>query len=511
MLSLRKTLMALSGCGIAAAAVLMGVSVVNGQWSAQAVQKAFVAKDVTADVLPPPMYLIELRLVLSLAVEGTLPPAEAKREASRLAQEYEARIAHWQANPPFGLEAQLMGAQHDAAQRFLQTVPDVLSAVERADEAKARSALQRAHALYGEHRAGVDATVKASLAFADEAIGAYQRTARMTLLLQSILFVAVFAGLWLLGRWARRSVFRLTGGEPAHAAEVARAVAQGDLTQRPALRAGDQTSVMAAIAHMTDRLSAVVRDVRASSDSIATGAGQIAAGNQDLASRTDQQAHSVQSTAAAMTQMTQAVSHNADAARQAAQLATVAADVAGRGGEVVGRVVNTMHDISAGSQRIAEITGVIDSIAFQTNILALNAAVEAARAGEQGRGFAVVAAEVRALAQRSANAAQEIKTLIGHSVRKVEDGASLVADAGATMTDIVSHVQRVATLIDEINRATDEQNAGIGHVGQAMDNLDDATQRNAALVQQSAAAADSLNDQAQRLVQTVQVFKLAAA
>jgi methyl-accepting chemotaxis protein len=249
--------------------------------------------------------------------------------------------------------------------------------------------------------------------------------------------------------------------------------------------------------------------VRSGVESVTTASGQIAAGNQDLSSRTEQQASSLQQTASSMEQLTSAVRQSADTARTASQLATQASDAVGRGGAAVDNVVSTMEDISHSSRQVVDIIGVIDGIAFQTNILALNAAVEAARAGEQGRGFAVVAAEVRALAQRSAQAAREIKTLIGASMENVETGSSLVADAGVTMTDIVDQVQKVSSLIAEISAATQEQTRGIAQINQAVGQLDQVTQQNAALVEESASASESLQQQANHLVETVGVFRLA--
>jgi methyl-accepting chemotaxis protein len=262
---------------------------------------------------------------------------------------------------------------------------------------------------------------------------------------------------------------------------------------------------------MQQSLRRVVSQVRASSDSIATGSSQIATGNADLSQRTEEQASNLQQTAASMEQLTATVQTNADTARQATQLAGSAAAAAGQGGAVVAQVVQTMDGITASSRKIADIIGVIDGIAFQTNILALNAAVEAARAGEQGRGFAVVATEVRTLAQRSAAAAKEIKTLIGDSVEKVEAGSQQVHQAGRVMEDLVAQVGRVNDLIGEMCSATTEQTQGIGQIGHAVSQLDQVTQQNAALVEESAAAAESLNQQAARLVAAVSVFRLEAA
>ena len=290
---------------------------------------------------------------------------------------------------------------------------------------------------------------------------------------------------------------------------VAQAVARGDLTTRfGAVRADETGQLLAALQAMNQSLVRLVGDVRLSSDSIATGSSQIANGNQDLSQRTEMQASSLQQTAASMEQLNATVRNSADTARHATQLANAASDVAAKGGAVVGQVVGTMEGITASSRKIADIIGVIDGIAFQTNILALNAAVEAARAGEQGRGFAVVASEVRNLAQRSAAAAREIKGLINDSVEQVEAGSRLVGDAGRTMDDIVAQVKRVSELIAEISAATQEQTSGIGQVNQAVTQLDQATQQNAALVEESAAAADSLRGQASKLVEAVSVFKL---
>jgi methyl-accepting chemotaxis protein len=296
------------------------------------------------------------------------------------------------------------------------------------------------------------------------------------------------------------------------AVQVARTVAAGDLTSRIEVTRKDETGqLLDALKAMNDSLVGIVHQVRQSSDSIATGSGQIATGNQDLSQRTEEQASNLQQTAASMEQLTSTVKINAEAARQAAQLALSASGVAAKGGEVVGQVVGTMEQITCASKKIADIIGVIDGIAFQTNILALNAAVEAARAGEQGRGFAVVASEVRSLAQRSAQAAKEIKQLINDSVEKVETGSRLVGDAGSTMDDIVVQVKRVTDLISEIGAATLEQSTGIGQIGDAVTQLDQVTQQNAALVEESAAAAESLKQQANQLVQAVAIFTLGAS
>jgi methyl-accepting chemotaxis protein len=306
-----------------------------------------------------------------------------------------------------------------------------------------------------------------------------------------------------------RGVTLQLGGEPAEAVALAQRVAAGDLSVPIALRDGDQGSLLSALKRMQDGLTAMVATVRSNAEEVATASAQISQGNHDLSGRTEEQASALEQTAASMEELSATVKQNADNAVQGNQLAVAASQVVAQGGEVVNQVVETMKDINASSQKIAEIIGVIDTIAFQTNILALNAAVEAARAGEQGRGFAVVAGEVRSLAQRCAAAAGEIKALIQASVERVEQGTELVDRAGATMSEVVVSIRRVTNLMGEISAASAEQSAGVAQVGEAVSEMDKATQQNAALVEESAAAAQTLKSQAQQLVNTVSVFKLA--
>jgi methyl-accepting chemotaxis protein len=312
-----------------------------------------------------------------------------------------------------------------------------------------------------------------------------------------------------LAAWLIATIARTTSRSMAHALAASKALASGDLSFRARAETQDELGLMLqALGGSAGAIAEVVSHIKTSSDSIATGSDQIAAGNADLSQRTEEQAANLQRAAASMVQLASTVRSNADNAQQASELANSASHVAARGGEVMNQVVATMSDIATSSKRIADIIGVIDGIAFQTNILALNAAVEAARAGEQGRGFAVVASEVRSLAQRSASAAREIKSLIGESVTRVESGSQLVNDAGATMNDIVGQVRRVSDLIGEIGHAAHEQHAGIEQVTGAVAELDQVTQQNAALVEESAAAAESLKHQASKLAEAVSAFRL---
>ncbi|MES2129907.1 MAG: methyl-accepting chemotaxis protein [Pseudomonadota bacterium] len=293
------------------------------------------------------------------------------------------------------------------------------------------------------------------------------------------------------------------------AVSIAKRVADGDLTSVISVDSSDETGqMMDALRHMNDSLIKIVAEVRAGTESISAASGEIASGNQDLSNRTEQQANALGQTSGSMRELTSTVQQNADNARQANQLAAKASEVAVRGGSVVSHVVETMGSITASSKKIVDIIGVIDGIAFQTNILALNAAVEAARAGEQGRGFAVVASEVRNLAQRSAAAAKEIKALIGDSVDKVREGSTLVEQAGVTMEEVVASVRRVTDIMGEITSASQEQSAGIALVNTTILDMDETTQQNAALVEEAAAAAAQMQDQAASLARVVSVFKL---
>jgi len=305
-----------------------------------------------------------------------------------------------------------------------------------------------------------------------------------------------------------RNIRKELGGEPAYAAEVAERISQGDLTVPVLLAPNDNQSMLHAMSAMQSNLRKLVGQIHQGAEAIAAGAEEIAHGNSDLSIRTETAAAALEETASSVDEMTLTVRQTADNARHANQLAQAASTTAVKGGEVVGQVVDTMRHIEEESKRIVDITGVIEGIAFQTNILALNAAVEAARAGEQGRGFAVVASEVRALAQRSATASAEIKKLIGASVATVQEGSVLVDEAGKTMTDVVASVQKVTSIVTDISAATAEQSLGLTQVNEAVTQMDNATQQNAALVEEAAAAAQSLHEQVQQMRNTVAMFRM---
>ena len=442
-----------------------------------------------------------------LAVDG----ADLKREAEHIAEQHRQNV-------------QLLKGLHDSiklerARRMLQDITDADAAYSAAIERvvaqrRADNNEQARDLLMGEARhtrEKLAATLNTLIDLQKELMQGAAKTADDLVEFASMAVIVLAVGAIVLGAWLALAITRSVVTPIRQALHAAETVASGDLRLHLATDGKDEAGqLLAALQRMNDSLVGIVGAVRGNADSVATASGQIAQGNADLSQRTEQQASNLQQTAASMEELSATVNHNNDTARQAAQLATGAARVAEGGGQVMGQMVQTMDQITTSSKKISDIIGTIDGIAFQTNILALNAAVEAARAGEQGRGFAVVAGEVRLLAQRSAEAAREIKTLITASVERVEAGNTLVGQAGRTMEDVVNQVRRVADLISEISAASSEQTKGIGQVGEAVNQLDQVTQQNAALVEESAAAAESLRMQASQLAETVATFKLDA-
>ncbi len=407
-------------------------------------------------------------------------------------------------------EAKLAKDFADARAKFVQEgLRPSMEALRANDlvEAK-RVVFEKTRPLYGPLTTSLNALIQFQIDGAkDEYTQAAARYATIrTIAIAAILCGIAFAGVF--GFITVRTIGQQLGGEPGEAAAVAKSVSTGNLTLDIQLRPGDTHSLMAQLKSMQDSLVQIVSQVRNGSSAMATATSQIAAGNLDLSSRTEEQASALEQTAASMQELATTVKQNFESGKHANQLAGSASEVAVRGGSVVGQVVHTMEAINVSSRKIADIIGVIDGIAFQTNILALNAAVEAARAGEQGRGFAVVAAEVRSLAGRSATAAKEIKGLIDASVDNVDEGCKLVEQAGSTMDEIVVSVRRVTDIMGEISASSQDQSLGIDQINQAIGQMDQVTQQNAALVEEAAAAAQSLEQQAQNMVQVVSVFKL---
>jgi methyl-accepting chemotaxis protein I, serine sensor receptor len=504
--SLRLSLLAIGLAGLLAAVAVLVLALWSFGSLDRSAREAMVAKDVVADILPPPMYLIELRLTLSRAVEGTVTLAEAVSEVDRLEGEYRERVRYWTANPPFGLERQLLGQQHDAAQVFIAAArTEVLQKLAASDVEGARQALKDTDSLYLAHRSHVDATVRTGNEFAKRSMQSFDSTRAQGAWVMPAVTLTLLIAMALCYGWARRSILVPV----QQCVDLAEAVAGGDLTASVRTERTDELGkLQSALGAMTGELARLVGEVRQGVDAMAGASVQIARGNDDLSSRTQEQAAALEETASSMEQMTATVKQNADNSGQANQLAASARQEAENGGAVVRKAILAMNEINASSRRIVDIIAVIDEIAFQTNLLALNAAVEAARAGEQGRGFAVVASEVRNLAQRSAAAAKEIKELINDSVGKVQAGSQLVDESGKSLEGIMEGVKKVGDIIAEIAAASGEQASGIEQVNNAVTQMDAATQQNAALVEEAAAASKLMQDEAQQLAHRMEFFRI---
>ncbi len=477
------------------------------------IQTAFEA--VTENRLPKVVSVYEVRENINIAARAmrnmllVSDPAEAAKEKERVDATHRAigeRLDKLQATVVSGAGKQTLDKMLQARKAYdaLQVKFIELATSDKKDEAT-KLLLTDLRKAQQDYFASTEDMLKFLRARMEDSSEEAHTSIQNTVTANAVAVLVSVALAIALALWIIRSITQPLN----RAIGVARDVAAGNLSSRIEAEGNNETGqLLHALSDMQSSLGRVVSNVRASSENVATASAEIAQGNNDLSARTEQQASALEETAASMEELSSQVKNNADNARQANQLANSASTVAVRGGEVVGRVVDTMKDINDSSRKIADIISVIDGIAFQTNILALNAAVEAARAGDQGRGFAVVASEVRSLAGRSAEAAKEIKNLINASVERVEQGTVLVDQAGTTMTEVVSSIRRVSDLVGEITSASNEQSAGVAQIGEAVTQLDQTTQQNAALVEQMAAAASSLKSQAGEMVQVVSVFNL---
>ncbi|UCF23729.1 MAG: Tar ligand binding domain-containing protein, partial [Ralstonia sp.] len=505
--------LALMMVGIGVLAIVVGVTGLIGMRHANArVQQTYSVQLAGAVALADSdANLLRYRLVLDRAAmaTGASDIKDTVERAKMFRDKSDAAWKQYRALPAEPQERQLAEAAEALRNTFLHDGAEVLlRAVQANDQAGAAKIMQDIMpVLYrplGDKITALD-HMQMDIAHAGYEAGEREQ-ASLSTLTTALLVVGIVVGGLL--TWALRRSITLP---LARAVEQAEHITRGDLTHTIHVVRADETGrLLLALQRMQESLQKMVGQVRTGSDSIASATEQIAAGNTDLSQRTEQQASSLEQTASSMEQLTSIVKQNADNARQASTLAVNASDIAVKGGEVVGRVVETMAGINGSSKKIDDIIGVIEGIAFQTNILALNAAVEAARAGEQGRGFAVVAGEVRSLAQRSATAAKEIKELIGDSVGRVQNGSVLVEEAGTVIDEVVVAVRRVTDIMGEISAASEEQSAGIAQVNQAVNQMDAVTQQNAALVEQAAAAAMSLQEQADGLRGAVAAFRTQA-
>jgi len=483
---------------------------VNGDLYAKIVQK----KDLIADVLPPPNFVVETHMVaLQLLESEGNDPAEFNKLTERLKvlkAEYETRHNYWvdqQLAPE--LKDAFINKAHAPVMGYYKLVQDdLVGAIKAKDMESARVAFSKANLAFIQHRDAIDQVVKMATQLATDTEAQAAQTINWSNILLLAMFVVVLALCLTVALIISNGIVKPL----SETVQVAQKFAQGDLTVHiNDMGKSELGQLNLALRNMQQSLVNLVRNIQSGSKQVANASAEIASGNHDLSARTESQASSLEETASSMEELGATVRQNADNARTANQLAQSASSVAVRGGEVVAQVVDTMKGINDSSRKISDIISVIDGIAFQTNILALNAAVEAARAGEQGRGFAVVAGEVRSLAQRSAEAAKEIKTLISASVDRVELGSKLVDEAGNTMQEVVASIRRVTDIMGEISAASTEQSMGVTQVGDAVTQMDQVTQQNAALVEEMAAAASSLKTQAEELLNTVNVLKVDGA
>jgi methyl-accepting chemotaxis protein-1 (serine sensor receptor) len=449
---------------------------------------------------------------LSLALAITDPMVDVKAESARIEKniaEIGKTLRTYQAAVLMPDEKRLAEKlASDLSKMDADSLVPAVTSLRNGDVEAAKTAQDKLQKLAPSVVQGIDALRKLQV---DAAKEEYERAAARYAVLRNTAVAAILLGTLaaaLFGYFLIRNIYRDLGGEPKYAAHIVRSIAAGDLTTQVALRPGDEHSLLAAMHAMQSNLVTTIGQINDATQAINEASGQVASGSQDLRHQTERQVSSLKETAGSMEEMASTVKQNADNARDANRFVVAASETAQKGGAVVADVVDKMESINASARKIVDIIGVIDGIAFQTNILALNAAVEAARAGEQGRGFAVVAGEVRNLAQRSASAAKEIKALIDDSVGKIDAGAQLVHEAGATMDEIVESVRRVTHIVGDIATASQKQTAGIDQISQAVGQIEHVTQRNATLVEEAGSASESLRDQAVKLAQLVTVFKL---
>ncbi len=499
----RQQLLALVGGLMLAACVVAGLRG-TGQLTASS-EKAFVAKDVVADILPPPMYLIELRLTLSQAVEGTLAPDLAARDVYRLSKEYSDRVSYWKTNPPFGLEQQLLGDQHVHAQAFIAVARQVLAQLKAGDTAAARQSLQQGHRVYLAHRAGVDTTVKAGNQLAALAMADFADTAQQSrwVLLAILALSVVLGGLvsWLV---ARSIVVPL-----AAAVKLAQQVAAGKLDAQVEVAGADEAAqLQQALNHMSSSLARVVGDVRVGSHDVTVACRQLASASAEMHDRTRLQSEDTKRVFETLKEIAAFVTDNATASQEAKTLATEANRSSGKGVHAMAQLGATMVDITGSSASVAEMVGLIQGVAFQTNLLALNAAVEAARAGEQGRGFAVVASEVRQLASSAARAADDIKRQVEATRQSVAAGSEGTHNANLALDEMAGIVQRMSTRVDGIWETTFSQTTCINRLVETIGELTQSAEVTAAMVAQTAGVAAELERNANGLDAAVSRFQV---